>query len=80
MPKAELAERGSGRKVLLWEEGSDYYTQGLTRYTTKEIIMKNRMCYIGLGCALSTLFWTITAFAQQAKVEPKRKQRILPLN
>ena len=34
--------------------------------------MKNRMFYIGLGCALSTLFWTITAFAQESKVDPDK--------
>ena len=39
--------------------------------------MKNRMFYIGLGCALSTLFWTITAFAQQAKVDPEKTEDII---
>ena len=38
--------------------------------------MKNRMFYIGLGCALSTLFWTITAFAQQAKVDLEKTEDI----
>ena len=38
--------------------------------------MKNRMFYIGLGCALSTLFWTITTFAQQAKVDPEKTEDI----
>ena len=38
--------------------------------------MKNRMLYIGLGCALSTLFWTITAFAQQAKVDQEKTEDI----
>lgn len=38
--------------------------------------MKNRMFYIGLGCALSTLFWTIAAFAQQAKVDPDKTEDI----
>lgn len=65
----------SGRKVLR-REGEVKTTQGLTRYATKEIIMKNRMFYIGLGCALSTLFWTITAFAQQAKVDQEKTEDI----
>ena len=38
--------------------------------------MKNRMFYIGLGCALSPLFWTITAFAQQAKVDQEKTKDI----
>ena len=38
--------------------------------------MKNRMLYIGLGCALSTLLWTITAFAQQAKVDQEKTEDI----
>ena len=38
--------------------------------------MKNRMLYIGLGCALSTLFWIITAFAQQAKVDQEKTEEV----
>ena len=38
--------------------------------------MKNRMFYIGLGCVLSILCWTITAFAQQAKVAPEKTEDI----
>ena len=34
--------------------------------------MKNRMFYIGLSYALSALFWPITAFTQQAKVDPEK--------
>ena len=38
--------------------------------------MKNRMFYIGLGCALSALFLTTTAFAQQAKVHQEKIEDI----
>ena len=38
--------------------------------------MKSRMFYIGLVCALSTLFWTIAAFSQQAKVDPEKTEDI----
>ena len=36
----------------------------------------NRMSYIGLGCLFSTLFFSITAFTQQAKVEQKKPKEI----
>ena len=36
----------------------------------------NRMLYIGLGSLLSSLFCSITAFAQQAKVEQKTPKEI----
>ena len=36
----------------------------------------NRMFYIGLGCVFLTLFFSITAFAQQAKVDQKQPKEI----
>ena len=38
--------------------------------------MKNRMVYIGIGYLLSTLFWAITAFAQQEKGEVEIENKI----
>ena len=41
-------------------------------HIVKGIIMKNRMFYIGLGCVLSTLFWTIIA------ATPPRTRYLVP--
>lgn len=38
--------------------------------------MKNRLFYIGLSCALSTLFWTTAAFAQESKVDQEKIEDI----
>ncbi len=47
-----------------------------TATPSKEIIVKNRLFYIGLSCALSTLFWAIAAFAQESKVDPDKTEDI----